>query len=97
MMIKYPLDTGRLRHRLNDKLADTSGHIGYAIRNTERKKGYGTTLLSLLLSECKELGINQVQIGANSNNIASNKIILKHGGVLIRSANNKNFYHIDLS
>ena len=92
-----PIGCGRLRHRLNDKLAESSGHIGYAIRVTERKKGYGTLLLSLLLEECKKLKINHIQIGANSNNIASNKIILKHGGILIRSSNNKNFYRIDLT
>ena len=89
-----PVGYGRIRHYLNDKLAETSGHIGYAIRRTERNKGYGNKILSLLLEECKKLGIEKVQIGANTDNIASNKIILKHGGELIRTSNNKNFYHI---
>lgn len=93
---KKPIGYGRIRHCLNDKLAETSGNIGYAIRCTEREKGYGIKILSLLLDECKKLNIKKVQIGANSDNIASNKIILKHGGVLVRSSNNKNFYHIDL-
>lgn len=87
---------GRVRHSLNDNLAKTSGHIGYAIRQTERKKGYGTKILSLLLEECKKLNIKQVQIGANPKNIASNKIIVKNGGILFRSAENKNFYHVNL-
>ena len=91
-----PIGYGRIRHCLNDNLAKTSGHIGYAIRQTERKKGYGTKILPLLLEECKKLNIKQVQIGANSKNIASNRIIVKNGGILFRSAENKNFYHVNL-
>lgn len=83
-----------MRHRLNDKLAQTGGHIGYAVRSSERKKDYGNKLLALLLVEYEKIGLNKVQIGAN---IASNKIILNHGGVLIRSSNSKNFYHIDIA
>lgn len=91
-----PIGYGRLRHRLNDKLTETSGHIGYAIRHSERKKGYGNKILSLLLEECKKLNIETVQIGANADNTASNKIILNHGGIFVRAANGKNFYHFHL-
>ncbi len=91
-----PIGYGRIRHDLNDNLSETSGHIGYAIRYTERSKGYGTRLLSLLLDQCKMLRIKKVQIGANSNNIASNRIIVKNGGVLFRATENKNFYRIEL-
>ena len=87
---------GRLRHVLNENLKKTSGHIGYAIRHTERGKGYGTKLLSLLLDECKRMQIQTVQIGANSNNAASNRIIIKNGGMLVRSSGNKNFYSSEL-
>ena len=93
---EQPIGYGRIRHYLNDNLAETSGHIGYAIRRKERAKGYGNKLLSLLLEECKILGIGTVQIGANTNNIPSNKIILNHGGNLIRVSNDKNFYQIDI-
>ena len=92
-----PLGYGRIRHYLNDKLRETSGHIGYAIRSTERGKGYGNQILFLLLNECRKLNIEKVQIGANSDNTASNKVILKNGGVLFRISKNKNFYHIDLA
>lgn len=92
-----PIGYGRLRHYLNEQLTETSGHIGYAIRSTERGKGYGNQILSLLLEECKKLNIRKVQIGANSNNVLSNKVIKKNGGILIRVSKNKNFYHIDLT
>lgn len=87
---------GRLRHYLNDNLEKTSGHIGYAIRKSERGKGYGNIILTLLLEECKKLNIEKVQIGANVENTASNKIIINHNGRLIRCENNKNFYSICL-
>ena len=93
---KRPVGYGRVRHRLNDALRENSGHIGYAIRESERGKGYGNMLLSLLLKECIGLNIDTVQIGANTDNIASNKIILNNGGVLSRTTNGKNFYFINL-
>ena len=40
--------------------------------------------------------ITKVQIGANANNIASNRIIVKNGGILFRSTGIKNFYRIEL-
>ncbi len=91
-----PIGYGRIRHCLNDNLRENSGHIGYAIRKTKRGKGYGNMLLSLLLDECKKFGISKVQIGANKNNIASNKIIVNHKGLLIRSSESKNFYLVDI-
>lgn len=93
---EMPIGYGRLRHFLNDNLKANSGHIGYAIRSSERKKGYGTKILSLLLQECEKLDIKEVQIGTNCDNIASNKIIIKNGGKLLRTENNKNFYVINL-
>ncbi len=92
-----PVGYGRIRHYLNDNLEQTGGHIGYAIRSTERGKGYGNTILTLLLEECKTLNIETVQIGANLDNTPSNKIILKHNGVLFRCSDGKNFYHIKLN
>ena len=92
-----PVGYGRIRHYLNDNLEQTGGHIGYAICSTERGKGYGNTILTLLLEECKTLNIETVQIGANIDNTPSNKIILKHNGVLFRCSDGKNFYHIKLN
>lgn len=74
---------GRLsiRHQLNDYLTTFGGHIGYAIRPSERKKGYGSKALELGLVEAKKLGINKILITCNNTNIGSRKIIEKNGGV----------------
>ncbi len=89
-----PIGYGRIRHSLNETLEKTGGHIGYAIRKSRRGQGYGNKLLQLLISECKGLGITQIQISANADNVASNKVILRNGGVLFRKSDGKNFYYV---
>ena len=44
-----PVGIGRIRHFLNDKLKRDGGHIGYAIAEPHRAKGYGYEILQLLL------------------------------------------------
>lgn len=58
------------------------GHIGYDIRPSQRKKGYGKAILRLVLPLAKELGINKVLITCDVTNIASKKIIKANGGDL---------------
>ncbi|HZH97657.1 MAG TPA: hypothetical protein VEX38_01685, partial [Fimbriimonadaceae bacterium] len=41
----------RLRHRLNDALLQEGGHIGYVIRTSSRRKGYGRLILRLGLEK----------------------------------------------
>lgn len=89
-----PIGYGRVRHYLNKNLERTSGHIGYAVRKSKRGLGYGNKILQLLIEQCKALDIVQIQIGANKDNILSNKVILRNGGILFRESNDKNFYHI---
>lgn len=74
---------GRLsvRHRLNDHLLKIGGHIGYDIRPSKRKRGYGTMILRLGLRKAKELGIAKILLTCNENNLPSLKIIEKNGGV----------------
>jgi predicted acetyltransferase len=72
----------RLRHALTPALEDIGGHIGYDIRPTERRKGYGTRLLALMLHKAKALGLARVFLTCDTENVASAKIIEKNGGVL---------------
>lgn len=72
---------GRLRHRLTPALEKEGGHIGYTVRPSERRKGYGTMLCGLLVQEARRrLGISRILITCNSDNIASARIIRKNGG-----------------
>ena len=71
-----------IRHRLTDALRDFGGHIAYSVRPSERRKGYGTLMLTLALQKAMGLGIERVLITCATDNIASQRVILKNGGVL---------------
>jgi predicted acetyltransferase len=71
-----------LRHRLTPTLEDVGGHIGYSIRPTERRKGYGTRILALALEPARALGLDRVLVTCDTDNIGSARIIEKNGGVL---------------
>ncbi len=71
-----------LRHRLNEALLLWGGHIGYAIRPSERRKGYGTAALRLTLIEARPLGLRQVLVTCDSDNVGSQRIIERNGRVL---------------
>lgn len=59
------------------------GNIGYSIRPSERKKGYGKKILKLCLNKCKEMGIDNVIIVTSDDNFASRKIIESNYGKFI--------------
>ena len=89
-----PVGYGRIRHWLNEHLEERSGHLGYAVPFTHRGKGYGSELLRLLIQECSNMGINPIQVGVNSSNHPSNKLVQKNGGVLHKVTETKNLYLI---
>ena len=82
------------RHYLNDYLAERGGHIGYAIRPTERRKGYAKAMLSLCLSECKKFGLSSVLLTCDPANEGSYRTIEACGGQFERMAelDGKNFF-----
>lgn len=66
-----------IRHYLTDFLSNYGGHIGYTIRPSERRKGYGIIQLEKALEKCNDLNIDKVLITCNEKNIASAKTIEK--------------------
>ncbi len=69
-----------IRHRLTEYLKQFGGNIGYEIRPSKRKMGYGTLILKLGITEAKKLGISDVLITCKATNIGSRRIIEKNGG-----------------
>lgn len=73
-----------LRHTLNDFLKDF-GNSGYSVRPSQRKKGYATKMLSLIINVAKEAGMTQLQLSVERDNEPSVKTIVNNGGGYKRS------------
>ena len=76
------IGAAHLRHELNDDLREYGGHIGYGIRPSERRKGYSTLQLRLMLDMLKKNGYKQILITCDDDNIGSFRTIEKNGGIL---------------
>lgn len=71
----------RVRHRLNERLSQYGGHIGYYIRPTERGQGYGKLALRLGLIELQKRGADRALLTVNPINALSIRVVLANGGV----------------
>ena len=71
----------QIRHYLNDYLRAYSGHIGYGVAPSERRRGYASRMLKGSLSICKALGIDDVMIACTTDNEGSRRTIEKNGGI----------------
>ena len=76
------LGTSRLRHTLTPELEQLGGNIGYDIRPSARRRGFGTSLLHLTLERARAIGLARVRITCDADNIGSIRVIEKNGGVL---------------
>ncbi|MDE6690879.1 MAG: GNAT family N-acetyltransferase, partial [Clostridia bacterium] len=76
-----------IRHYLSEKLLLNGGHIGDGVRPSERRKGIATQMIHLALFECKRLGITDVLMVCDKDNIGSAKSIINNGGILENEIN----------
>ncbi len=73
-----------LRHELNDFLKDF-GNSGYSVRPSERRKGYATQMLGLIVKRAEEIGLERLQLSVERTNEPSVKTIIKNNGKYERS------------
>lgn len=71
-----------LRRVLNEHLIRYGGHIGYGIRPTERRQGYNLVNLYLGLLRCQELGLEEVILDCNDDNVGSYRTMERLGGIM---------------
>lgn len=70
-----------IRHTLKGTLINHGGNIGYLIRPSERRKGYGTVMLKYALMKAKEIGLDKALVSCRAENLASAKVIENNGGI----------------
>ena len=71
-----------IRHRLTPFLLEVGGHIGYSVRPSARRRGIATAALRAALPEAAALGIHEVLVTCDDDNIGSARVIEANGGVL---------------
>lgn len=76
------LACGRLRLGLTPELEEEGGHIGYDVRPSMRRRGYGTALLRMMLVKAREQGIERVRITCDDDNLGSIQVIERNGGLI---------------
>jgi predicted acetyltransferase len=59
------------------------GHIGYSVVPWKRRRGYATRALNLLLPQVIDEGLPYVELVADADNIASQRVIEANGGKLM--------------
>ena len=73
-----------IRHELNDFLKEIGGHIGFITHPKWRGKGVATWMLSEALKTTHAKAIGKVLLTCDEHHEASEKIILRNGGVFER-------------
>jgi len=61
------------------------GHIGYAVVPWKQRRGCATRGLGLMLTLARERGLTHVDITTDPDNLASQKVVLGNGGVLVET------------
>lgn len=78
----------QLRHQPSKATSFPEGfesNIYYEIYPEYQRRGYGTLILKLGLLKAEEIGLTEVVLTCEEDNIASQKIIESNGGILVDS------------
>lgn len=71
-----------LKFELTDFLLNFGGHIGYAVRPSRQNCGYATQMLKQGIELARGSMFERILCVCDEDNYASEKVILKNGGVL---------------
>lgn len=71
-----------IRFEMNDFLSWRGGHIGYAVREGYRRRGFATQILSQALLIARANGVERVLVTCDDDNVGSSSVIERCGGVL---------------
>ncbi|ANS80173.1 Acetyltransferase [Serinicoccus hydrothermalis] len=77
-----PVGRVSIRHELSPFLREVGGHVGYAVAPEFRRRGHATQILRLSVERLRGLGVEQVLVTCDDDNLASAATIERCGGVL---------------
>ena len=69
-----------LKFELTEFLLNFGGHVGYATRSSDRNRGLATQMLKQGIDLAKQFGFDRILCICDSDNYASEKVILKNDG-----------------
>ena len=76
----------KIRHYLNEFLANGPGHIGYSILSDFRGNGYATKGLRLAIDKCKKIICeDEIYLSVHKNNPISLKVQKNNGAYIWRN------------
>lgn len=86
-----------VRHRLNDRLRNGGGHIGYWVRPSARRQGHARAAFLAVLPHAHRLGIDPALVTCDDDNIGSRRVIEAAGGAFERQIGIKRLYWVPTS
>ena len=75
----------QVHHVLNEQMKKYTGHVGYSVRPSERRKGYATRMLARAKDYLSSFGFSEIYVSCLSENEASRRTILANGGEYIET------------
>ena len=73
-----------IRHRLTDYLHNAGGHIGFAVAPSHRRRGVASAMLAASFDFARALGIEQILLTCDTENLGSRRTIERNGGRCVR-------------
>ncbi len=73
----------QVHHVLNDRMKKYTGHVGYSVRPSERRKGYATRMLAKAKDYLSSFGFSEIGVSCVPENEASRRTIIANGGEFI--------------
>jgi len=90
-----PVGFSKLRHFLTEQLLEEGGNVGYAIRPSERSKGYGSMILKMIIEEAKKMNIEKILLTIRNQNHSSIKVALNNNGKIEKSNEDRHYIWIE--
>ena len=75
----------QLHNVLNERMKRFSGHVGYSVRPSERRRGYAKKMLAKAKDYLSSFGFKEIYVSCLPENEASRRTILANGGEFIET------------